>query len=907
VIGATLAHYRVTAALGAGGMGEVWRAEDTKLGREVALKVLPEEFAKDPERMARFEREAKVLASLNHPNIAHLYGLEAAVPLGTDGNSKLKTQNSKLPADAGDMTFLVMELVEGEDLSERIKRGPIPVEEAVAMALQIAEALEAAHEQGIVHRDLKPANIKLRPDGTVKVLDFGLAKAWETESGDSSLSMSPTMTAHATAAGVILGTAAYMSPEQAAGVSADRRADIWAFGVVLWEMLTGHKLFEGETVSHVLASVLKDEVDLGALPDDTPMRIEELVGRCLRKKPKQRLQAIGDARIVIEEYLADPERLSARVAGGEVLTSKSRGWIALVPWVSAVLLAVVAAAAVMIRPQAVRPTIQSSVMPPAEGRIETEQGFALSPDGTRLVFVAEDGGLNRLWVRPLDSLTAQPLSGTENARYPFWSPAGNHIGFFADGKLKRVPATGGSTQDLADASEPRGGAWGQGEHIVFSPDYRGGLWAVSAAGGEARQLTELDQDRGEKSHRWPVFLPDGGRILFLAQTDEGGSAGDHSTVEVLSLADGSRNLVLAVNSSVAFAPSGSLLYWREGSLYAQHFDARKAAVSGEPIRIAQEVGYTMNEIALFTISEEGTLAYYKGAIEGRSASLEWYDRGGRILGEAAPVGVYRNFQVSPDGRRVAYTDGLTVWMRDLDRGTAARVTYDDEDHMYPVWSPDGKSLAFTTSRTAGSEVQRKLASGLGEEEQVAVFDRVGYLRAWSPDGQFLVYETLGSGTEWDCWLYSIDEDVSRPLVETRFTDVDPSFSPDGRFVAYTSTESGRAEVYVIPVGDESRKWQLSIDGGWSPLWGPDGTEIFFVDPDERLMTVSVRKQETGGLEVGIPAVLFQRPQQPAAFSSFGVSPDGERFLVYNAPEESSSSDSLVLVQAWQEIVRGAKK
>jgi serine/threonine protein kinase len=917
--GTRLGTYEVLSPLGAGGMGEVWRATDTKLGRDVALKVLPEEFARDPERMARFEREAKVLASLNHPNIAHLYGLEtvasgtdangdadADAGTGADENSKFIIHNSKLTAPA--VTFLVMELVEGEDLSDRIARGALPIDEAILIALQIAEALEAAHEAGIVHRDLKPANIKLRPDGTVKVLDFGLAKAWETDNTDSSLSLSPTMTQHATAAGVILGTAAYMSPEQAAGTEADRRADIWAFGVVLWEMLTGNKLFDGETVSHVMAAVLKDDVDVDELPPETPPRLRELIGRCLRRRPKQRLQAIGDARIALEEDLSDPGFFVPAVADDGAPAVRSSSWRWPFALGLAAILATVVGVAIVSRQSSPR-VMQTSLLAPEDGRIRAEQGLALSPDGTMLAMMAEKGDTTQIWVRATDSLSARPLEGTENARLPFWSPDGNHLGFFADGKLKRIPVVGGGVRSLDDAIEPRGGAWGPDDRIIFSPDYRDGLWSISASGGEATQLTELDQERGEKSHRWPVFLPGGEHVLFLAQTDEGGSSNDRSSIEAVSIADGARTPVLDVNSSTAYSPDGGLLFWREGSLYLQPFDAKRLVIEGEPAQVAEDVGYTQNERAVFTVSQEGTMVYHEGSGVKQPASLEWYDRDGEMQSEAAPVGIYQGTNLSPDGRRLVFTEGLTVWVRDLDRGTAARVTDDDEDHLFPVWSPDGKWLAFTTNRTAGSEVRRKLASGLGDEELVFNLDRVGYVKAWSPDGQFLAYEALGYGTEWDCWLYSFEEDEARPVVATKFSDIEPTFSPDVRWIAYTSTESGRAEVYVVPVDDQSRKWQVSTEGGRSPIWKSAG-EIIFADLESRLMTASVRGEND--LAFGTPQILFQMPEQPIPFGSFdfsnyGVAPDGQRFLVHHSSEQERASESLTLVQNWTEMIRGEER
>jgi Tol biopolymer transport system component len=688
------------------------------------------------------------------------------------------------------------------------------------------------------------------------------------------------MTAQGTAAGVILGTAAYMSPEQAAGTSVDRRADIWSFGVVLWEMFTGHKLFEGETVSHVLAAVLRDQPDLDQLPAGTPTRMRELIARCLRKDPRRRLQAIGDARIALEDWVADP----ASMAGPEVPAAASR--------------------------QPPARLTQSFLLAPVDGQIRAEQGLALSSDGSNLAFMAEKDGTIQIWIRSVDSLSTRPLEGTTNASLPFWSPDGRHLAFFADGKLKRIPVVGGAARSLSDALEPRGGTWGPDDRIIFSPDYRDGLWSISAAGGQATRLTELDQQRGEKSHRWPTFLPGGQNILFLAQTDEGGSSSDQSSIEGLSLSDGRRTRILDVNSSMAYAPHGGLLFWRGGSLYAQEFVAKRLEVRGDPVMVADDVNYTQNERVVFAISQEGTLVYHKGSGLRQLAKLEWYGPDGVLQSEAAPLGAYRDVSLAPDGSRLAFTEGLTVWVRDLDRGTAARVTHDDEDHLFPVWSPDGKWLAFTTNRTAGSEIRRTLATGLGEEELVVTLDRIAVMRAWSADGRHLAYEALGSGTEWDIWLYSFEKDEVRRVVGTKYTDREPVFSPDGRWLAFVSSESGRAEVYVTPVDDQSRRWQVSTEGGRWPVWSPSGREIYFVNLENQLMDASVRGESD--LEFGISRALFHLPEQPTPFgafdfASYAVTPDGQRFLFHHAPDRGPISDSLILVQNWYEILNAGPR
>jgi Tol biopolymer transport system component len=914
MIGSTLAHYRITGELGSGGMGEVWRAEDEKLGREVALKVLPADVAEDAERLARFEREAKVLASLNHPNIAHLYGLEtdesgAGGGAGAGTTSDPQAQAPEAPATpSSPVTFLVMELVEGEDLSERISRGPIPIDEAIPIALQIAEALEAAHESGIVHRDLKPANVKIRPDGMVKVLDFGLAKAWESQKNDSSLSLSPTLTQHATVEGVILGTAAYMSPEQAAGAAVDRRADIWSFGVVLWEMLTGEALFGGDTVSHVLASVLKDSVDLDGLPGSMPPPIRRLLDRCLRRDARRRLQSIGDARVVLEEVLEDSGAEEIDPSSVAAVAPRPAWWLRALPWALVALLAIAFAITAMTRPTP--RIVQTSVLAPPEGTIRPDHGLALSPDGRTVAFVADIDTTSQLWIRSLDDLSARPLIGTDDALLPFFSPDGRHLGFFADGKLKRIPVVGGAVRVLADALDPRGGTWGDNDLIVFSPDYRTGLSAVPASGGDVQRLTSPDEARYEKSHRWPSFLPGGSHLLFLAQTHEGGASNDQSTVEVLSLDDGVRVPVLQVNSSVAYDPRGAILYWRNGTLMAHPFDPDRLAVEDEPVQVADEVDYTQNERGVFAISSEGTLVYDRGQGMDQPARLEWLDRDGTVLSEAAPFGSYLHLSLAPDGRRFASTDGLTIWIRDLERGIDTRLTHDDRDHFSPVWSPDGAWLAYATNPDSGGggEIRRMRASGLGEEELVATLEHQAVLKGWSPDGRFLAYEAVNPGTEWDCWIFNLETGTTRRVVGTKYTDRDPAFSPDGRWLAYFSTESGRSEIYVIPVDDLSAKWQVSTDGGRFPVWGASGEELFFADFDNRVMAVAVAMSDEP--EIGRPRALFTMLEQPEPsgifdFAGFAVGPDGNRFLLHRAQETEAISDSLILVQNWLEIAHGA--
>ncbi len=618
-----------------------------------------------------------------------------------------------------------MELVAGEDLSERISRGPIPIDEAVSIARQIAEALEAAHEQGIVHRDLKPANIKLRSDGTVKVLDFGLAKAWETQAADSSLSLSPTMTQHATAAGLILGTAAYMSPEQAAGTRADRRADIWAFGVVLWEMLTGHKLFEGETVSHVLASVLKDEVELDELPDNTPLKLRELVSRCLQRKPRQRLQAIGDARIVLEDPFEDPQPSSTAGAEGLVVAPPRPRWRRLLPWaVAAVLAMALAMGAWWVLGQKPQ-VIAATIAPPPETDFFLDPSSpgpaAVSPDGRAIAYSArdEDGDV-LLYLRRLEAPQAQALSDTKNAAYPFWSPDSRWIGYFnrADGTLKKVDSRGGPPITLCSAPNGKGGTWNEDGVIVFAPEAGSSLQTVSSAGGEPTKLTELDVDR-HNSHRHPRFLPGGRHVMYLAR----GVTPADGAIRVVDIGDGTQTEIMASGTQAEFS-TDHLLFVREQALMARPFDPDKLEFTGDAVPVAEGVLLIPGaSLAAFSVSGTGVLSYSSGRAE-LEIELEWRDRSGKVEGGLGDPTSYRTASISPDDRLAVSrivdmalgTEDL--WIFDLDRGLRSRFTFDPGMDIWPVWSPDSRSLFFFSDRGGASGIYRKDLGGAGNVELV---------------------------------------------------------------------------------------------------------------------------------------------------------------------------------------------
>jgi len=883
-------------------MGEVWRAEDTKLGREVALKVLPEAFAQDPERMARFEREAKVLASLNHPNIATLFGLETAIPSGT-------VSDADSDAGSSPTTFLAMELVEGEDLSERIKRGPIPIEEAIPIALQIAEALEAAHEQGIVHRDLKPANIKLRPDGTVKVLDFGLAKAWDAETGDSSLSMSPTMTAHATAAGLILGTAAYMSPEQAAGVSADCRADIWAFGVVLWEMLTGHKLFEGETVSHVLASVLKDEVVLDELPPNISPRLRELISRCLRKKPKQRLQAIGDARIVIEELPADSgaDTDLGISADGEVAQSPLVRRA--LPWLTAVVAAAAVSALLWLNlTNAPDRVLRASILPPPDTVFHLAAvnpgPAAFSPDGSKLAFCARgEGGVVRLFLRDLGQPEAHVVSGSDGAQFPFWSPDSKWVAFFtqADGTLKKADAAGGPPITICPAQNAKGGSWGADGTIVFTPNSGTPLQKVSSAGGDPQDITEIDRDR-HNSHRHPRFLADGRRFLYLAR----GANTTESAVMVGSL-DGEEDRELMRNETQAEYVSGRLFFVRDQTLMARPIDLETLEFTEEAVPVAEKtLTVPPAALGLFSVSPAGVLAYHVGTVQAVVIPT-WYDRSGIELEALGDPGEYYTVALAPDNRSAALTvtsggsGSIDIWTYDLERDLRTRFTFDDATDYLPVWAPDGQSIAFSSDRSGTQNIYRMSVGGVRGAELLVESDRDVMPRGWSPDGKWLVYSKDSEETNLDIWALETDgTSEPRELRAEGGIDVPGSVSPDGRWLSYYSDESGRFEVYVTPFPDAGRRWQASTDSGVYPFWCADGRELVYQRSDGRLMSVEV--------ELGIDSVRFGESTEwfdispPDALGpAFAPEADCRRVLVVPKGDGSEKAALNIMVD-WPQVL-----
>ena len=889
--GTMIGPYEVVAAIGKGGMGEVFRARDTRLGRDVAIKVLPQAFADDPDRLARFTREAQMLAALNHPNIAHIYGVEQGAPLG-DARGGV----------SGSRTALVMEFVDGEDLTAHIARAPIPWSELVPIAAQIATGLEAAHDHGIIHRDLKPANIKVRADGVVKILDFGLAKAAGPDAAEASSEAmnSPTLTARATAMGVIIGTAAYMAPEQAKGKPVDRRADIWAFGVVLYEMLTGRRAFDGEDVSTTLAAVLMKDPDWGPMPASTPRAIRTLVERCLQRDPKLRLRDIGEARIVLNDPAAVREAAPAAAAEAPA-PSMGRG---------AMLIAGAIVAAALIVGVAVRwsgadvaagERLTVSLSPPLDHSFA--RPFALSPDGKRLAIpISNDTtGTYALWLRDLSTGQITEIPHTEGGWQPFWSPEGTDIGFFADNKLKRVDLQGSPPQVLCDAPSPRGGTWGPDNTIVFAGAFREGLQKIDARGGKPAPLTTTDDKRKEKSHRWPVFLPGGKDILFLAQTGEGGSKDDASGIEVLTLATSTRTRLINANSSPVYSPAGFILFWRDGALRAQAFDAASRTVSGEVLLVANGVMFDNNEWASASLGGTGTLVYATGSGETLSSMLVT-DREGRIQKTiVADVSSGGTIALSHDDSRLAIarvagnSNGPRIWIFDLARETSRAVTFEEGFHFNPAWSHDDSQIAYTNELNNDGQIYRRLSDGRGERQLAVEHVSGTWLFEWSNDDKWMLLgATSGTGGQ-DIFRAPVGSKTLTPLVNSSFSEDSGALSANNRWLAYSSDQSGRTEVYVRPLSGEGR-WPVSDSGGATPAWRRDGRELYYVTPRNQLMAVSV--EEVGqALRFGTPKALFH-----ADFASWDTDrsyapfADGKRFVIAIVPNKTT--DLLTLVTNW---------
>jgi Tol biopolymer transport system component len=895
LIGRTLGHYRIVEKIGEGGMGVVYRAHDERLDRDVAVKVLPEAVAQDVQRLARFEREAKLLASLSHQNVATLHGLE----------------------EYEGQRFLVMELAEGETLAERIKKGPIPVDDALGYARQIAEGVEAAHEQGIIHRDLKPANVMISPEGNLKVLDFGLAKVWHLDESDADLTHSPTLTGQMTAAGILLGTAAYMSPEQARGKPVDKRADVWSFGVLLWEMLTGRSLFAGETVTDVIAAVVTKEPDLDALPEHTPRAVRRLVSRCLRKDLRTRLPDIGAARLELQDAIAGTMS-DAEISGVDVeeITMKERRHRTRERGIWAVVVLMLVGIATLLFLRAIEAPEARLV---AHFVLETHENLtsaftdfnapAMSPNGRYIAFAGRSpNGIVQLWIRPLNAPEVRALPGTEGAERPFWSPDGASIAFSAEGEVRRVVFESGTVQRICALPQRLylGGTWNNEGIIVFSAgSTTARLYSVPATGGEAKAVTFLDKSRGETDHWDPQFLPDGRHILFVVNSLEE----EHTGLHVTSLeAPGERRRVLSDQARVLYSAPGHLLFVRNGILLAQRFDAERLVTRGEALPITSAVGEwnVAPGWGLFSVSATGLVTWLSA--QDSEVQLEWLDRKGERLGTLGEPGRYGQIVLSPGDKRVAVEilDALgqfRLWVIDVARGVASRVTSDPGTERDPVWSPDGQELVFGTATAGGNLIRKTLTAGASASLLLESSVR-NVPECWSRDGKTLLY--VATKEERTVLALSMDEDGPAELLMTNRFEIDETqISPDGRWLAYISTESGRYEVYVERFRSRGERARVSTNGGGQPKWRGDGRELFYLTLDGALMAVEVR-EGTRGPAVGtpttlVPADVLGAVVQGQEYDDYAVSADGQRFLV-KRPAAKDERQKIHVLLNWPSLL-----
>jgi Tol biopolymer transport system component len=795
-------------------MGEVYQARDSNLRRDVAIKVLPEAFAHDPERLSRFRREAQLLAALNHSNIATIYGLE----------------------DSKGTSYLVMELVPGETLAQRIKRdGAVPVEEALTIAKQIAEALEAAHEKGIIHRDLKPANVKLTPEGKVKVLDFGLAKAFAGDTSTEDMGNSPTLSMAATMQGVILGTAAYMSPEQAKGKAVDKRTDIWAFGAVLYELLTGKQTFHGEDVTDILAAVVRAEPEWQALPAATPVKVRDLLRRCLQKDKTQRFRDAGDARIEIEEAIAAPKDSGATQA---VPTSMSK-----LPWAVAGALIIIAVVMAFGWWRSKRPVERALVRLDVDLGSDVSLGsqagadVIISPDGTRLVYVSQ----GRLFTRRLDQPNATELAGTQGAYAPSFSPDGQWVAFFKGAQLQKISVDGGAVESLCVATNGRGGSWGENGNIIVALNTVGGLSRIPSAGGPPTPVTDLQ--RGEYQHIWPQILPGGKAVLFTVLTTTGTAGADN--VEVMSLVDHQRKTLVRGGTFGRYLPTGHLIYMNRGTLFAVPFDVVRLEIHGTPVPVLDQVGYNaIDGSAQIAFSQTGTLIYLSGGANSGLLTVAWLDGAGKAQPLLGKPGVYGRPSMSPDGLRLAVeateAGGTDIWVYDWQRDTMTRLTFTGTA-LDPVWSPDGRYIAF---RTVDEGMYVTRSDGSGKPQSLTQSKNTQYPWSFAPDGKRLAFIESSAGA-YHVWTVPVESDgaglrAGKPEVflQSQADERAPSFSPDGRWMAYSSDESGTFQVYVRAFPDKGGKWQISNSDGTYPMWSRNGHDLFFETLDNHIMVAA---------------------------------------------------------------------
>jgi len=878
--GSKLGPYEIVAPLGAGGMGEVFRARDTRLERTVAIKILPPQLSNDPVRKQRFEREAKTISSLNHPHICVLY--DVGHQDGTD--------------------YLVMECLEGETLAKRLEKGPIPLDQVLKFGGQIADALDKAHRSGVVHRDLKPGNIMLTPTGA-KLLDFGLAKPAVPLTTGATLTAAATQTTPVTQEGTILGTFQYMSPEQIEGKELDGRSDIFSLGVVLYEMLTGQRAFPGKSQLSVASAILeKQPAPISTVKPMTPPTLDHAICRCLAKDPEERWQTARDVGLELKWIAESASQSNASVAIRERSRNSERLIMAA--------FAVIAAAAVTLgvlyarRPVTDARVTRTYIKPMANSSFiysGTAAGFALSPNGQLLTYVATTpDGKSILWIRPIDSLQAQPLAGTEGATYPFWSPDSHFIGFFAGGKLKKVEFSGGPPLTICDASDGRGGTWNREGDILLTPAVNTTIFRVPASGGPLVPLTTLDPSKNETTHRWPYFLPDGRHFLYWTGSVFSPRDTNTNTVMLGSLDSQESRLLLHSHTNAIYA-SGQILFMRQYTLMAQPFDTKRLQLTGDAVPVADPVqeGRSVAK-GVYSASDDGLLSYVEGT-SGADRQLVWFDRDGKQLGAAPGADAYAGARISPDGKRLAYyldSSGYDVWSYDMVRDVKTALTFGSgsgQGNNYPVWSPDGRQIIYSSYRNGTYGLYHKASDGSGIEEPILeAVGRIRFPTDWSPDGKFLTY-IEGALGGWAIWMLPLDGEHKPYLFrKSQFAEREASFSPDGKWVAYCSNESGEYKVYVVPFPSPGGKWQVSPAGGCGPRWRRDGKELFYLSSDNKMMAAEV-KASRSSFEVGAIHTLFAtRPY--GVFGRFDVSADGQRFVIpYEAGQPTAA---ITLVVNW---------
>ncbi len=894
--GARLGPYEIQALIGAGGMGEVYRARDTKLRRDVAIKILPEVFTSDPERLARFEREAQLLAALNHPHIGAIYGVE----------------------DAGSVHALVLELVEGDTLAERLRRGSLPVADALAIAHQIADALEAAHEKGIVHRDLKPANVKITPDGKVKVLDFGLAKAVVSSATGPDLSQSPTVTVSGTSAGAILGTVAYMSPEQARGKTVDKRTDIWAYGCVLYEMFTGRKAFAGETASDTIASILEREPDWTKLPAAAPAHVPRLLRRCLEKDPHRRLRDIGDARLELDDALSSPAQ--ADLQKPAVMTRR----MAMSALAGATAGAAMGVFAIS-RYRSAMPrnlTRFSFAVPEGEFRASFNRRVAISPDGTHLAFNTVGPGVEAFYTRSLNELESKRVKDVAGGG-PFFSPDSRWLAFILTNAnravgIRKLAMSGGAPVTVCAADSYLGGTWADGDTIYFVPELPGGVVSVPAAGGQPKEIVKIDFDKGERQHRYPCALPGGKAVMFTTATADIATF-DEAHIVAFSPETGRKKVLVEGGTHPRYSPSGHLLYAHDSKIFAIRFDARHLETIGQPFPVLEGVLMSRNTgAANYDVSASGDLAYIPGICDGGARTLVWVDRNGKA--EPVPLAAksYLHPRLSPDDRRLAIEiEGPShdLYVYDFDRGVLANITTDGVSH-WPVWSPDGAQLAYRSGPMTRFKLWRVPADRSRPPEQVPATGVSQSADSWSPDGRTIAYTASALGVPPGVMVTRLDGNhLAEPFATGKAPQGSAKFSPDGRWLAYCSNESGKPQAYVQAFPPPGPKIQVSTEGGTDPVWKRTGGELYYRNGDS-MMAVDVSIAPT--FSAGRARQLWQGHYShgmssscgaPGATSSnYDVTADGRRFLmIKDDDQDRATSKQIVVVLGWADELNRLSK